>query len=176
MGGQGWSLAWASDQAGLARSSPATQAGWVQPSHMGRVGPSAQKKLFFTNYFKRICDFLQIFLVHFKQYWFVFLYYKDTNPVLKYQVFIKTLNFFFKKTRFYFMHTAKYLKKNISYFHTTKIQKYVLTCILVLITSLLKLRKLGQYFKNSKKIIFFLLVSGVTTLYVRCISDIKFFC
>jgi len=42
------------------------------------------------------------------------------------------------------MHTAKSLKDKkkkqniISYFHTTKIQKYVLACILALITSLLK--------------------------------------
>jgi hypothetical protein len=35
---------WASDQAGLAESSPATQVGWVQPSHMGRVGPSPKNK------------------------------------------------------------------------------------------------------------------------------------
>jgi hypothetical protein len=46
-------------------------------------------------------------------------------------------------------------KKIISYFHTTKIQKYVLACILALITSLLKSWELCQYFKNSKKIIFF---------------------
>jgi hypothetical protein len=71
------------------------------------------------------------------------------------------------------MYTTKYLKKkHIIYFHTTKIQKYVLTCILALITSLLKLRELAQYFKNSN---FFSLVSGVTTLYLRCIPDINYF-
>jgi len=57
------------------------------------------------------------------------------------------------------MHTAKSLK-NKSYFYIyihkkNKIQKYVLARILALITSLLKSRELGQYFKNSKKIIFF---------------------
>jgi len=69
------------------------------------------------------------------------------------------------------MHTAKYLKET-NYI----IFSYVLTCILALITSLLKSREQGQYLKNSKKLIFFLLVSGVTTLYVRRIPDIKFFC
>jgi len=34
----------------------------------------------------------------------------------------------------------------------------------------IKVTRTGQYFKNSKKIY------GVTTLYVRRISDIKFFC
>jgi hypothetical protein len=46
MSGWGWSLAWASDEAGLARSSPATQAGWVQPE---------KKKHFLKkNYFKNL--------------------------------------------------------------------------------------------------------------------------
>jgi hypothetical protein len=55
-----------------------------------------------------------------------------------------------------FKHTAKYLKKNIiSYFRTTKIQKFVLACIWALITNLLKSQELGQYFKNSKKNILF---------------------
>jgi hypothetical protein len=52
------------------------------------------------------------------------------------------------------MHTAKSLKnkKNfVSSYIKTKIQKYILACILALITSLLKSRELGQYFKNSKK-------------------------
>ena len=45
-------------------------------------------------------------------------------------------------------------KKIMSYFHTTKIQKYVLTCILALITSLLKSRELGQYLKKVKFFLF----------------------
>jgi len=57
------------------------------------------------------------------------------------------------------MHTAKSLKnKNhivFEYKKKRKFQKYVLACILALITSLLKSRELGQYFKNSKKIILF---------------------
>jgi len=53
------------------------------------------------------------------------------------------------------MHTAKSLKEKItSYFHTTKKtskKNYVLACILALITSLLKSRELGQYFKKIQK-------------------------
>jgi len=52
-------------------------------------GPSQKK--FFKKYFKKICDFFVKFLLHFDQYRFVFLYCKDTNPALKYPVFIKTL-------------------------------------------------------------------------------------
>jgi len=48
--------------------------------------------------------------------------------------------------------------------------------MLALITSLLKSQELGQYFKNFKKKIFFFLVYGVTTLYVKRIPDIKLFC
>jgi hypothetical protein len=76
------------------------------------------------------------------------------------------------------MHTAKSLKakKLILYFHTTTKnfkKKLFQHAFLVLITSLLKLRELGQYFKNSKKIIFFLLISGITNLYVKRIPDIE---
>jgi hypothetical protein len=56
------------------------------------------------------------------------------------------------------------------------IYRYVLACILALRTSLFKPRELGQYFKNSKKLFCFLLISVVTTLYVKCIPDIKFLC
>jgi hypothetical protein len=47
----------------------------------------------------------------------------------------------------------KKIKKIILYFHITKkiSKKYVLACILALITNLLKSQELGQYFKNSKK-------------------------
>jgi len=63
------------------------------------------------------------------------------------------------------------------YLHTSKekFKKY-LACILTLITSLLKSRELGQYFKNFKKIILFSFSIWGTTLYVRRIPDIKFFC
>jgi hypothetical protein len=72
------------------------------------------------------------------------------------------------------MHTTNYLKeKNYIVFSYKKIQKYVLACILALITSLLKSRELGQYFKKYLKIFCFLLVSGITNLYVKHIPDIK---
>ena len=55
------------------------------------------------------------------------------------------------------MHTAKSLKNNNNksyciFIQQRKFQKYVFACIFALITSLLKSRELGQYFKNSKKI------------------------
>jgi len=96
------------------------------------------------------------FFIYFVKYWFVFLYRKDTNPVLKYMVFVKTLqnNYKTKQIYFIFMHTAKSLKdkKKIitSYFPITKKiilsflcikQKHlkkVLACTLALITSLLE--------------------------------------
>ena len=90
------SLAWASDQAGLARSSPAI---WVG------LGPARKKH--YKNLFKKFVIFSYMFLLHFDQYWFVFLYCKDTNPVLKYLVFVKTL----KNIFFVFMHTTKSLKQ-----------------------------------------------------------------
>jgi len=79
------------------------------------------------------------------------------------------------------MHMVKSLKnkKNLCYIfiQQKKFQKYVLTYILALITSLLKSRELCQYFKNYKKKLFcFLSISRVTTLYVRRTPDIKFFC
>jgi len=65
------------------------------------------------------------------------------------------------KNIYIFMYTAKSLKnknkKNHIVFSYNKgnLKKYILACILALITSLLKSRELGQYFKNSKKIILF---------------------
>jgi hypothetical protein len=40
-------------------------------------------------------------------------------------------------------------------------------------TNLLKSRELGQYFKNPKNIFCFVLVSGITNLYIKRIFDIK---
>jgi len=74
------SLVWASDLVRPAGSSPATWAG---------LGPARKKFLNF--FFSKICDFPKIFYCILK-YWFVFLYCKDTNPILKYLVFIKTNN------------------------------------------------------------------------------------
>jgi hypothetical protein len=66
-------------------------------------------------------------------------------------------------------------KNHIIYFHTIKktSKKYVLACILILITSLLKSQEFGQYFKNSKKLSCFVLVSRIMHLYVKHIPDIK---
>jgi hypothetical protein len=66
-------------------------------------------------------------------------------------------------------------KNHIIFSHNKEnFKKYVLTCILALITSLLKSREFDQYFKNSKKNIFcFVLVSKIMNLYVKRIPDIK---
>jgi hypothetical protein len=74
------------------------------------------------------------------------------------------------------MHITKSLKaKNHIVFSYNKknFKKYVLACILALITSLLKSREFGQYFKNYKKKICFVLVSRITNFYVERIPDIK---
>jgi len=74
------------------------------------------------------------------------------------------------------MHTVKSLKeKNYIIFSYNKenFKKNVLACILALITSLLKSRELGQYFKNSKKNYFVFLISGIINLYVKHTPDIK---
>jgi hypothetical protein len=57
-----------------------SQAYGVQPRPMGRAGPNKKNSNMW---------FFQNILLYFDQYWFVFLYCKDTNPVLKYQVFVK---------------------------------------------------------------------------------------
>jgi len=62
--------------------------GWLGPAQPFEPGWTQPQK-FFKNYFKKGCDFPQIFLLYFNQYWFVFLYYKNTNLVLKYSVFVK---------------------------------------------------------------------------------------
>jgi hypothetical protein len=71
------SLVWSSDPARPVRSSPAPWAG---------MGPAKKNSNLW---------FFQNILLYFDQYWFVFLYCKDTNPVLKYQVFVKIIFFCF---------------------------------------------------------------------------------
>jgi len=75
------------------------------------------------------------------------------------------------------MHTTKSfknIKSFILYFHTKNFKKKMYYhAFWALITNLLKPCELGSYFKNTKKIFCFLLVSGITNLYVRRIPDIK---
>jgi len=67
----------------------------------------------------------------------------------------------------------KIKKKIILHLH----KKKVLACIFGFNNRFIKVMRTGQYFKNFKKNYFvFILISGITTLYVRCILDIKFFC
>jgi hypothetical protein len=72
----------------------------------------------------------------------------------RYKFGIKIPSFHQNIEIYIFMHTSKSLKNKKSYcifIQQRTIQKYVLACILALITSLLKSRELGQYFQNSKK-------------------------
>ena len=83
---------------------------------------------------------------------------------------------------FFFVHTAEFLKVKkekkwycifIQKYKTLKNIYYILACILAFITSLLKSWELGQYFKKNQKIFCFVLISGITNLYVKHILDIK---
>ena len=65
----------------------------------------------------------------------------------------------------YFFYTTKKIFKTI----------YVLACILAWITSLFKPWELGQDFKNSKRSFRFLLVFGITNLYVKRIPKYYLF-
>jgi len=76
------------------------------------------------------------------------------------------------------MHTAKSLKAKKSYrifIQQRKLKKnnIILACILALITSLLKSRELWPIFQKIKKIFCFVLMSGITNLYVKHNPDIK---
>jgi hypothetical protein len=84
------SAGWVTGRPGLLGPSPPHGPSWAQP----------KKIKFFKKKFKKKCDFPQFFLLHFDQYRFVFLYFKDTNPILKYPVFVKTLKKI--KKMFYF--------------------------------------------------------------------------
>jgi hypothetical protein len=80
--------------------------------------------------------------------------------VLKYQVFSEMFlkNYYIEKNIFVFTLTTKSLndKKKLNCIFTEQnISKYVLACIFTLITSLLKPRELGQYFKKYPKNILF---------------------
>jgi hypothetical protein len=131
------SLARASDQ--VAGSSPAIWAG---------LGPAPQKNS--SKIISKNLWFSANILLHFNQYWFVFLYCKDTNLVLKYLVFVKT-----KKKYFVFMHTAKSLKKNIVFSNNKISKKKSFSMHFGFNNQFIKVTRTSQYFKNSKKIILF---------------------
>jgi hypothetical protein len=65
-----------------------TRLGWLGPAPHPQASWPSPKKILKKISFKKICDFPQIFYCILK-YWFVFLYCKNTNPVLKYLVSVK---------------------------------------------------------------------------------------
>jgi len=87
------------------------------------------------------------------------LYRKDTNPVLKYPVFVKTLQKYYKtktKKYFIFMHTTKSLKDkkthHIVFLYNKKIIIYVLTCFFGFNNQFIKAMRTRQIFqKNTQK-------------------------
>ena len=93
-----------------------------------------QKKI--KKYFKKTFLIPRVnFLRHFDEYRSVFLYRKDTNPVLKYPVFIKKKCFCFHA----YNQVSQSLKKiHIVFSYKENFKKYVLAYILALITRLLK--------------------------------------
>jgi hypothetical protein len=78
------------------------------------------------------------------------------------------------------MHTAKSLKnfkKIILYFHTIKkISKICISMHFGFNNQFIKVTRTGPIFQKISNFFCFLLISRVTTLYVKCIPDIKFFC
>jgi hypothetical protein len=130
---------------------------WFGPATpLGLLGPAQPHgpgwAQLFKNYFKKNLWFSANFLLHFDQYCFVFLYCKDTNPVLKYLVFVKIL----KKIKNIFLCIRPSLsKKKLKKSYFIFIKKKVLACILALITSLLKSRELTNISKIPKKLFCF---------------------
>jgi hypothetical protein len=117
--------------------------------------------------------FLHIFLSILINIGSFFIYCKNTNPILKYLVFVKKKCFFWFRA---YALVSQSLKKNHIVFSYNKenFKQYILACILALVTSLLKSRELGQYFKKKfKKKYFFVLMFRITNLYIKCIPDIK---
>ena len=79
------------------------------------------------------------------------------------------------------MHTAKSQKNKLKayciFIQQRKFQKYVLACIFGFNNQFIKVTRTRPIFQNfQKKLILFLLISGIMTLYVRHIPDMKFFC
>jgi len=72
------------------------------------------------------------------------------------------------------MHTAKSPKKKITSYFQTKIQKICISMHLGFNNQFIKVTRTRSIFqKTPKKIFCFLLISGITNLYVKCTPDIK---
>jgi hypothetical protein len=122
----------------------------------GPVLARSQKN--FQFFFSRMCDSSTYFYTKF----YLILIFIFTS--YKYKFSIQIPGFCQKKifkNVFVFIHTAKSLKaKKLISYNKEKLKKNVLSCILVLITSLLKSQEFGQYFKKIQKNYF-------VSLYIR---------
>ena len=77
-----------------------------------------------------------------------FIYRKNTNAVLKYPVFVKTL----KKLFFYFHAYGQVSQRKItSYFHTTKIQKICISMYLNFNNQFIKITRTRPLFEKTPK-------------------------
>jgi hypothetical protein len=135
-------------------------------------GPSpAQSK---KNIFRKICDFPAYFLLNFGSYQLEFLYRKNTNPVLKYLVFVKTLK---KYLCFHaYGQVSKSIKKNHIVFSYNKenFKKKYFSMHFGFNNQFIKITRTWPLFqKNPKQLFSSLLISGITNLYVKRIPDIK---
>ena len=134
-----------------------------------RVLANIQKKIKNKNSSKIISKnlwFSVILLLYFGQYRFVFLYCKDTNPILKYPVFFKKKNVY-KKKCFVFMHTANtltcfeccfYIKKNIRSFKNVFSYRFLkhklFSCISGFYNMFVKLQRVLANIPKTIKILF----------------------
>ena len=135
-------------------------------------GPALKKYIYIKNkkilqkLLQRICDFSVILVLYFGQYRFVFLYCKDTNPVLKYPVFVKK-KMFIKKKCFVFMHMANtltcfecsfYKKKYIGSFESVFLHRFLkhklFSCISGFYNMFVKLQRVLANIPKTIKILF----------------------
>jgi hypothetical protein len=116
---------------------------WPNPNVWVGSGPTPNCFLKIPkNLSKNICDFIVYCSIYFAQYWFVFLYRKDTNPVLKYLSFSEMMqkeNYKKQKMTCFLAYDQVSKKNHIVFPYKENFKKkYVLACIFALITSLLK--------------------------------------
>jgi hypothetical protein len=141
---------------------------------MSGPSPAQSKKNPKKIYFGKYVISLRIFLLNFGSYQLVFLYRKNTNPVLKYLVFVKTLK---KYLCFHaYGQVSKSIKKNHIVFSYNKenFKKKYFSMHFGFNNQFIKITRTWPLFqKNPKQLFSSLLISGITNLYVKRIPDIK---
>jgi hypothetical protein len=128
-----------------------TRPGLLGPAQPhGSGGPAKKNKKILQKVFqKNLWFFCKVFTAFWSISVCIFIYCKDTNPVLKYPVFIKTL----KKILCFHAYGQVSLKKIIIILHLDKKKSFSMH--FGLNNRFIKVTRTCQYFKNSKKIILF---------------------